>query len=478
MAWVVPLAVYAGSLNGGVGFWDTGEAQTVPYIFGIMHPTGFPAYTILGGFFGHAFAFGAVSWRMALFSALCMSGAAWLVARIIVELDGHPWIAAACAWVFAFGSVPWTRGTRAEVHTLALFFALLALYFAVRWYRGGDSRALIAGALAWGLAIATHPITAFLLPAFLVLFAVRVRATPLRAIALAVLALFCGVGLYAYLPIRSEMVTAQSLDPTRSLGLPPGKAFWDNNHPASWSGFRTEVTGAEFPTGGALASMLDPQNYRKNGPGFCLLLLQQVTPVCVLFALGGLVVLVRGDRWLALALVLAFVYPVAFAFAFSIEADKERYYLISLAVTMVLCGYGAAALARAVMVMRRSTAAILAIMAIALLGVNRETFQQPRDLGAQANIETIVERTPPNAVLIAPWLWATPLAYAAYVEHSLGERIIDCAWLADDADRVPQWAAHRPVYVVGQLFGSVPGYRTVKVSSSPDLWKLQRIVSK
>ena len=478
LAWAVPFAVYASSLNGGVGYWDTGEAQTVPWIFGIMHPTGFPAYTVIGGFFAHAFAFGAVSWRMALFSALCTSGAAWLIARIVVELDGHPWIAAACAWVYAFGNIAWVRGTRAEVHTLALFFAMSALYFAIRWYRRGDARALVAGALAWGLAMATHPLTAFLLPAFLVLFAVRVRTTPPRAVALAFAALLCGLALYAYLPIRSSMVTAQSLDPTRSLGLPPGRAFWDNNHPATWNGFRTEVTGAEFPTRGALASMLDPHNYTAQGPSFCVLVLQQLTPLCVLFALGGLAVMVRRDRWLAPALVLAFVFPVAFAFAFSIEADKERYYLISLAVLMVLCGYGAGALARALPPMRRAAAAALALMAVVLLGVNRETFQQARNLGAQPMIAAIVAKTPPNAILIAPWLDATPLAYAAYVERSLGDRIVDCAWLADNADMVPQWALRRPVYVVGELFGQVPGYTAVQVSKAPDLWKLQRNVQK
>ena len=32
----------------GVGFWDTGEFQTVLPILGTAHPTGYPTYVLLG----------------------------------------------------------------------------------------------------------------------------------------------------------------------------------------------------------------------------------------------------------------------------------------------------------------------------------------------------------------------------------------------------------------------------------------------
>lgn len=42
------LVVYRLTMLQGVGAWDTAEAQTVPPILGTMHPTGFPAYVVLG----------------------------------------------------------------------------------------------------------------------------------------------------------------------------------------------------------------------------------------------------------------------------------------------------------------------------------------------------------------------------------------------------------------------------------------------
>ncbi len=45
---IAALAVYRTTLLPGVGAWDTAEAQTVLPLLGTMHPTGFPAFVVLG----------------------------------------------------------------------------------------------------------------------------------------------------------------------------------------------------------------------------------------------------------------------------------------------------------------------------------------------------------------------------------------------------------------------------------------------
>ena len=464
--------VFCASLDSAIGYWDTGEAQVVPWIFGIMHATGFPAFTLLAGVFAHVVPFGSVAWRVTVFCAVAMSAAAWLVSRIVVRLEGDPWIAAATSWVFAFGYVVWTRGTRAEVHALAAFFAVASLYAALRWYRTGEVKMLAGGALLWGLGIATHPIDAMLLPAWLVLFAARARRVSLHALCLAIAAVVFGVAWYGYLPARSAAVTAARLDPTRSLGLPSGRAFWDNNHPSTWEGFVKEVGGTEFGAGGTFGAMLSPHTYATRGPEYVGVLLGEVTPLGVLLAAYGAYLLWKRDRWLATALLAAFCVPTAFALAYTIEADPRRYEIAGFAVVLIFAAYGASAVAQAFPVHKRALTAAMAVMAIALLFWNRQTFDQRNDSGAQGVIASVVKNTPRNAVLISPWLFATPLAYGAYVERRLGGRIVESAWLADDAAYVPEWTRERPVYVVGILFGSVPGYVAVKIATSPDLYRV------
>jgi hypothetical protein len=472
LAWLVPLAVYACSLDAVVEYWDTGEMQVVPWILGIAHPTGFPVFTLLAWLFAHLAAIGPVAGRVAFFCAIAMSLTAWLVARIVDVLTEEPWIAMGSAWLFAFGAVAWTRGTRAEVHALAVAFAVLTLYLALRWYKTGDARALVGGALAWGLGIATHPIVAMLLPALLAIFIARVRTVRPRVFAMAIAALVAGVACYAYLPLRSAYVTQARLDPTRQLGLPPGKPFWDTDHPASKAGFLTLVSGSEFDAGGTFARLFSPQLYRDAGPGYLRALRTEFTPFGIAAAAVGFLVLLRRDPWAGSAIFLAAFVPSAFALGYSIEADPLRYHLTSYAVTAVLAGCGIAWLQRQVPLLRGAGAAALVLLAAALLLLNRGVFDQRTTAGAQTVIATVLARTPSNAILIAPWLYATPLAYGAYVEHVLGDRIVETAWLKDDRKRVPQWVRGRPVYVVGQVFGSVPGYHLQYIAGSPALYRV------
>lgn len=471
-AWLVPLCMYCASLNRSVGYWDTGEAQVVPWILGIAHPTGFPAYTLLGWIFSHAVPVGSVAMRLALFSALAMSMTAWLIFRIVHELGDDLAIAVTSAWIFAFGLVTWTRGTRAEVHALAVLFAVLTVYCIQHWYRRGEGRFLIAGAGAWGLGIATHPIIALMLPGLLLVVAARLRRTEAKTLMAASLVLIAALGCYAYLPVRSAVVFAQRRDPTLALGVPPGRPFWDNNHPSTWPGFVQQVSGSEFGTTGVLSALLSARTYAVGGPDYVRSLARELTPPGVVLALAGLIVFLRRDPWLASALALAALIPTAFGLAYSLEADQQRYYIFSFAFAAMLAGYAAAAAARAERSLRAAVVTAMAVLAGALVLANHDTFAQRNSSGAEPVIASALAHTPANAILIAPWLYAAPLAYGAYVEHSLGNRIVETAWLVDDAARVPGWAKRRPVFVVGMIFGSVPGYHVVPVGGAPSVFEV------
>ena len=234
-----------GSIRTSVGFWDTGDLQTVAWIAGIPYPTGYPGYVLVGWLWTHAIPVGEVAARLNALSALSIAAAAGTLAALASELEVSPLFAVLGAWLFAFANVVWSRGTYADVHPLGFALALGALALAVRWARRGEPRALVAAMLCGGVALAVDNTTLLtLVGGLLIAFS---RAWPLRAAAFA-----CGVAVlivivtYAYLPLRSAYVVAHRLDPTIALGVPPGRPYWDDHDPRTLDGLRALVTGDEW----------------------------------------------------------------------------------------------------------------------------------------------------------------------------------------------------------------------------------------
>jgi len=64
-SFAVAAFVYVRTLLPGVSFGDWADAQLNPYRLGIMHPTGYPLFVLLGKLFTLIPA-GSVAWRMNL----------------------------------------------------------------------------------------------------------------------------------------------------------------------------------------------------------------------------------------------------------------------------------------------------------------------------------------------------------------------------------------------------------------------------
>jgi hypothetical protein len=502
LAWLVPFLIYVFSAYHDVGFWDVGEMDTVPWMLGIPHPTGFPAYVLIGWLFTHIVAIGTVAYRMSLLSLLSMSLTAWLVARTIDDEYQAPWIAMACAWLFAFGDVTWARATRAEVHSVALLAIAATIYCALRVYRTRDRRFLFAGAAAWGLAIGTHPVAVLIAPGVVFLLIMTLVAVyskrrhvlragifsrlPFAFDTLAAFGLCVAVvaACYAYLPLRSAYVTAHRLDPTQALGLPPGAAFWDYDHPASAAGFRALTTGSDFDVGGGLQAIVTPDVYIHEGARYISAFITEFTVFGAALAILGVIAALtrsthdherRSDTAIpALGFVLAGFACIPFALGFSDEADFERYFLTSFFIAAIFAGGGAVWLAQQWRLAR--TLAPLAVIAISgwLLHSGHGFFNQPHDRRAVAVITNVLAATPSNAIVIASWANATPLAYATYVEGDMAQRTLVAAWIDDEIAYIPNWTASRPVYAVGSADAVIPGYHYEMVANNPQIFRVAK----
>jgi hypothetical protein len=479
LAFLAPFALFCFSIVPDVGYWDTAEMETVPYIFGIAHPTGFPTFVIAGWIFSHVVPFGTVAYRLSLMSAVAMAFAAWCAYATVVELGEDEPVAAAAALLFVAGDIVWTRGTRTEVHAFAVAFAALVLWQAVRFHREGSTRALSTAALGYGLALATHGIATLLAPGLAMLVAPRIRDVGLRAILRAAVLVVAPLALYLYIPLRSAQLFAARVDPTLALGIPPGRPFWDNFHPATLPEFLRYMGGGEgSQVGEGFSRMFEWANYSDVWLRFSQTALRELGPFAIFFAVIGLALAFKRDAWLTVSFVVACGLCVPYGLLYP-EADQDRYLMTAFWGIAVFAAYGAGrslsgyfddskALGRA------AAAVLISAAAFGLIWTNRATFGQRNDPGARNFINKVVAATPDGSILVANWTFATPLGYAAFVDHTLGKRIVVTAFSADYASFYPEWLRTRRIYLINEPEWQDTQYEQTIVANDPSVIEVRR----
>ncbi|MGI8998988.1 MAG: glycosyltransferase family 117 protein [Candidatus Limnocylindria bacterium] len=469
---LLAFGIYLRTMLPATGFWDTGEAQTVPPTLSIFHPTGFPTYAMLGWLWSQL-PIGEVAWRVNLLSGVSVALASGLVVLIaghlIAERDRVMRATAAgiAGAAFAFASEPWENATRADVHAISILSVTLLVWLLFTWRaaeRAGSPRAggwLIAAALTFGLGLGVHPLIglfAFGIAAWL--FVVdRSFWRRWRLIALCCAALALGIGTFAYIWVRA--IT----DPEPAL-------FYAR--PDTWDRFRYLVFAEQFS--GLFRDFQDPlaDLSRKWADTEPVLAAQFVAPGWLLVAIGAAIVAARSLGTFA-ALALFVVGNVLYSMNFR-DGDIDRYYMPTVAVLAPLIGVAlatiAAASAQAVaetgrrllteIDIRRRLAALGgalvlglgALLPAASLVTGYAAHDQSQNRDADDWVASVYGLLPPNAVVVSWWSYSTPLWHHRWV---LGERpdvtIIDERDILDEGYRTMNNAigAHfgrRPVYVV------------------------------
>jgi hypothetical protein len=464
-------AVYLATLPPSYGMWDTAELQTVAAILGIAHPPGSPAFTLLGYAVVHLVPFGEAAWRvnaMCSFAVAVSVALAYLTAR---ELGASRLPSLVGALGFAFALVPWRDATRAEVQDLALCLRAAALFFGVRWCARGAVRDAATMTACAGLACATHGLSLFLLPTVALLF-VGGRGW-MRPVAIAAAGAGFAAGLlpYAYVPLRSMWVDAHHLDPMLALGLPRGLPFWNYDDPSTWKTFVHFVTGADFHVAGGFAGYLVVARY----PEYAATLKDEIAGAYgyagTMCAIGGAFVLLSSRRIDRVAILLAALLPVPYAVAYPDLQDRDRYYLLALwcaALAMALAFDGLVRLfaLRAKSVARYALAFALAATFFTVGSERTKLLEQRQDLRGPEYVAEVRRFTPDDAIVMADWSYATPLAYAGYVDRAIGHRSVVAASAKQYLAYAARWVRSRPVYFVGFTEDlKLPGWRVRCVKS-------------
>ena len=465
---VAVLLVYRSTLLPGVFAWDTAEAQAALPLMGTMHPTGFPAYVVLGWLAGVLLQpLGDEAFRMNLLSALLAAGAVATAVALFRRLGAPLPIAAACAIGLALTPITWRISTAADAHALHLLLVALIVLALVRWadfvaHRDADpgdpalgrraDRGLALAAALFGVALANHGLTLLLIPAVgLYVLAVDIGVLRRPRAVLTALGACLGVAalLYLELPLRAG----------------PFRAPLVYGHPDTWSGFWDIVLARQFQgdVGGLLADL--PARAAQLA-GFAQ---AQLGPVVALVVPAFVVTAIRLPAY---ALLSGVATGITCLFAASyLNADIGRYYLGPALFAWSWVAVAGAVVAGAVAdrlggprvraVIAVGLAAVLLVPTVLALPDRRQAVDRSGDHRMAAWLDEAMANLAPDAVVVSWWSYSTPLWYGTLVEGRRPDLLV-----VDDSDIVydglgsaeaviDRYLGERPVYVIRSSFADI-----------------------
>lgn len=470
------LALIGNTLMPGLGFWDTGEFQTVGPVLGTAHPTGFPSYIILGWVASLLLApAGEPAFRMNLLSALLVAAAAGVTVVLIRKLTRSTLLGVAGGFGLAATPIAWGVGRHADPHALHLALVALLLVLLIGWEQarhraradsgaaasGRADRWLVAAAFVFGISLANHSLTVLLIP----------------PVGLYVLAVDPGIWRRARLVATCVLVvvaTTAALYLELPLRAGPFRAALVYAAPDTWDGFSYIVLAEQFR-----GSLVDPFGDLAGKFGALVdLTAAQFGPLAALIPVGFLATILRRPRY-ALLSGLAALITCFFAASYD-NADIGRYYLVPALIAWTWLAILAAAAIDQVALLfgapaaddeaagiepRRPTSAVrlaAALIAAAVLVLPTGAALRPRatlldesrNTTARIWVDSALAAMAPDAVVVTWWSYSTPLWYAQRVEGRRPDiSIVDDRTRLDlnlggVSDVIEQHLGREPVYLV------------------------------
>ncbi len=460
----------------GVDLWDTGELQTIGPLLGTGHPSGFPAWVILGWLASIVLQpFGDPAYRMNLLSAILGGVAAGATVLLVGRLTDRRLVGLAAGLILATTPIAWQIATTADVHALQLALLAILLGLLVDWERrraatdrdGLDHRAdrsLVLAAAVFGVALANHDLALLLVPGIaLFVLAVEPGIVQRRRLFLGCLgtALLTAGLLYLELPLRAGIFRAPLV----------------YGHPETLPGFLYVVLGAQFA--GTISAPF--ANLDLKLADLSALAGAQFGPFAWLIPVALLATIVRRPRF-ALLTVPSLVLICWFAESYG-NAEIWRYFLgpalivicwlAILAAEVVGLVLGAAeralegsapralgarvgegGLGRSRIVLEVLLVAILLVPSIGAIPARAAAVDRSADLTAAHWLAGLLPKLAPNGVVISWWSYSTPLWYAQDIEGKIPD-----VWIVDDRTRLDEGLGgipdvidanlgKRPVYII------------------------------
>ena len=134
-----------------------------------------------------------------------------------------------------------------------------------------------------------------------------------------------------------------------------------------------------------------------------------------------------------------------------VPRSGARYLLLPFAAAIVFAAAAAQLPIPGVPLAVRRLVVVLALAAAVATGALRNAPHD--DHRGRLAIDTVRAAVPDGSLVVASWADATALAYASFVEHSLGTRIVVLGWPSDFTGDYPSWTRTRRVIVFAGFYG-------------------------
>ena len=402
-AFAVALIVYVRTLLPGVSFGDWAEAEMIPARLGILHPTGYPLYSLLGTLFS-VIPIESVAYRANLLSAVAAAGAVAMLVLIAVRLGVRPVIAFAAALALAVTGTIWEEATFSEMNGLHLFIVALLLHRALVWREERRDRDLLIGALLGGLCVSNHGLAITVVP-IIILFVLADARREIEArpglLVTAGVAFTVGLLPYLYLPLRALAGPAEIYGSFLTL-----------------EGLFAHISGAQFRGDMHFTSIESVKAAWAALPQVSDHVLALSNPAFVILGFFGIALLVLRDRWFGWMLVLLGVVNVYFYANYL--GNLSHYLLTSWLILAIGLAYAGETILG--MVVQRGgsrlswVAYAMFILPAVLLASNWATHDQSANHDGERFTAEVFAALPQDAVLVTYWDALTPLNYTHCIE--------------------------------------------------------------
>jgi MFS family permease len=384
------LLIYLFTLNPTVGIIDAGELITGCYLLNVLHPTGYPLYTLIGNIFSKI-PLGTIAQRVNFVSAIYCSIAGLFFFILLLNLTSSVVAALVSTALFAFSRTIWSVAVGAEVYGLTALFLVLIVYL---WTKLEKNNRLIVLAFILGMSFTNHMMitSTFIASILFLIFSYKKNIFSIRLLVILVTFFFLGLTIYLFLPIRARAIPLLN---------------WGN--PYNLERFIWHVTGKQYRVWMFSSSWNEVSANIKFGIN---LFFQENLYVFIILAIIGLWKGFRAYRYFIVSLLIIFFLTFLYAINYSIP-DIEAYYIPCLFVLFLFGGIGFAWLIKKIRIPKHF---FLIIIVLPLISNFRKAGMQGNYLAYDSTINHL-KSAPENAIILTNWWdFYSPTMYVQYIE--------------------------------------------------------------